>query len=525
MTQSVQYIPFARKYRPANFAELRGQEVLTKILTYSILNNRLAQAYLLNGIRGVGKTTSARIIAKTVNCENPLKVHNQNAKTAEESILPCEECKNCTSFNQQKHPDIIEIDAASRTGVDDIRVIIESSEYRPLLGQYKIFIIDEVHMLSKSAFNALLKVLEEPPAHIIFIFATTEVQKIPNTVISRCQRYDLRRFAFNEILQLVTDIASKEGIQFHDDALRLIAFYSEGSARDAVAMLDQSSSLRGLENDASITAKMVAQMFGAVDTGTVLTFANYMLKRESAKAVELVNELYLASANLENFTESVSSFIAHLSKAKALGTSQNELYQPFEVQIKEILNNASFAQLSILWQIFSKGVLEVKVAHNQLITLEMLVIQAIYACALPYLDELSSKEPKLEQQKPAPQEQQSGDLQAQIITFLKYLHQHNEIELYYFLLNQLELEKITDNVMEINIAESSVNHLPNKFKEKLAEQLFAWTATKWSVIINKKAEILTLKERLTKTVKSTSDWKILQESFPEANISDILLKV
>ena len=215
MSDIAQYIPLALKYRPKKFVDLKGQDVLVKTLTSAIMHSRLSHAYLLTGIRGVGKTTSARIIASVVNCENPI--------TDKAYIEACTKCNNCISLAQGNHPDIIEIDAASRTSVDDVRSIIDSSEYRALLGKYKIFIIDEVHMMSKNAFNALLKTLEEPPKNVMFIFATTEVNKIPVTIISRCQRFDLRRFNADEIKSLLNSITNKESIECDEDALSLIA--------------------------------------------------------------------------------------------------------------------------------------------------------------------------------------------------------------------------------------------------------------------------------------------------------------
>lgn len=294
INSSNQYIPFARKYRPSNFTELQGQEVLVKVLSYTILNDRLTGGYLLTGIRGVGKTTSARIIAKAVNC-SALITENTTIKT-------CEQCTNCISFNNHNHPDIIEIDAASKTSVDDIRRIIESAEYKPLQGKHKIFIIDEVHMLSKGAFNALLKTLEEPPPHIIFIFATTEVQKIPATIISRCQRYDLRRLSFEEIFKLLEYINKQENLKTDIEALRIIAHKSEGSARDAVSILDQAASMSA-KSDNIISPQVINQMLGLVDSSVIIEFVEYIIHRETEKAINLINKLYNFSVNLEIFIE------------------------------------------------------------------------------------------------------------------------------------------------------------------------------------------------------------------------------
>ena len=199
------YIVLARKYRPKNFIELKGQDVLVQTLTNAINFEKLHHAYLLTGIRGIGQTTTARIIAKTINCENPTK--NENV------VIPCEECSNCKSIKNGSHPDVIEFDAASNTGIDDIKTMFEGISYAPALGKYRVFIVDEVHMLSTKAFNSLLKTLEEPPQNVMFIFATTEVQKIPVTVISRCQRYDLRRLSFEEVLILLKDIAKNENLK------------------------------------------------------------------------------------------------------------------------------------------------------------------------------------------------------------------------------------------------------------------------------------------------------------------------
>ncbi|MCC8371930.1 MAG: DNA polymerase III subunit gamma/tau [Rickettsia endosymbiont of Pseudomimeciton antennatum] len=502
MTKTIdQYISFARKYRPANFYELYGQEVLTKTLNYTIQKDRISQGYLLTGIRGVGKTTAARIIAKTINCTNQIVEGNH--------IKPCKDCQNCNSFNKNNHPDIIEMDAASKTSVDDIRKIIESSDYKPLIGRYSIFIIDEVHMLSKGAFNALLKILEEPPAHVIFIFATTEPQKIPLTVISRCQRYDLRRLTFDDIFQLIQEIAKKEQIKVEIEALKIIAARSDGSARDAVSVLDQATSLGAGE---IITPEIVYQILGLVDTASIVKFFEYIIQKDAAKSIDLVNQLYMSSANLEIFVALVADFSAYLSKVKMLPDCQNPIYLPFKDQVTTILTKITLPQLSIIWQIYSKGIIEMKTSHNQLIEAEMLVIKSIYSQMLPSLEEL------VDIHNDGTQLEQSIQ-NYQVTDFLEFLHLQNEMEIYYRLLNQVELKAFALQTIEI-----AGNDLNSKIKEQIGNLLFAWSGKSWDVIITKQLKIITLKEQLTNKVKSSKDWEILTKHFPNITISDILLK-
>ena len=232
------YVVLARKYRPQNFNELLGQDALVQTLTNAIKNNRLHHAYILTGIRGVGKTTTARIIAKALNCTG-------KDGHSEPTVNPCGICENCRAIAESRHIDVLELDAASRTSVDDIREILDGVRYKPTNARYKIYIIDEVHMLSKSAFNALLKTLEEPPSHVIFIFATTEIRKVPITVLSRCQRFDLQRLTIETLMKHFQNIIQKEGLEAEDEALHLIAKAADGSCRDGLSLLDQAIALGG----------------------------------------------------------------------------------------------------------------------------------------------------------------------------------------------------------------------------------------------------------------------------------------
>ena len=286
MTEAVKYRVLARKYRPSTFADLIGQEALVRTLSNAIASGRIAQSYMLTGIRGVGKTTSARIIAKALNCTGP---DGNGSMTTE----PCGVCENCKAIAEDRHVDVQEIDAASNTQVDNVREIIQSARYNPVSARFKIYIIDEVHMLSKSAFNALLKLLEEPPERVKFIFATTEIRKVPLTILSRCQRFDLRRVDAAEIADFFQKIAIKEQVEISPEALQIIAKCADGSVRDGLSLLDQAIAHSGEKVDAD----MVRSMLGLANRTVLFALFEALMKGDTPAVLQMFKEQHSAGAD------------------------------------------------------------------------------------------------------------------------------------------------------------------------------------------------------------------------------------
>jgi DNA polymerase-3 subunit gamma/tau len=370
------YQVLARKYRPQNFAELIGQDALVKTLTNAIEGDRLAHAWLLTGVRGVGKTTTARILARGLNCIGP---DGKGGPTAQ----PCGVCANCTAIGSDRHPDVIEMDAASRTGVDDIRELIEGVRYRPSTARYKVYIIDEVHMLSNNAFNALLKTLEEPPEHVKFIFATTESRKVPVTVLSRCQRFDLRLVTEQELARHFTAVAEAEAVTLDPAAARLIARAADGSVRDGLSILDQA--VAGAGAGADIVEDAVRAMLGLADRGQVFDLFEALMKGDIATALDLMTEGQNAGADAESVIADLLDLTHWLTRVKVTPAIADDPVVPESERVtgRRLAEQLSMAVLARAWQMLLKGLGEVQSAPQPIKAAEMVLVRLAYAASLP----------------------------------------------------------------------------------------------------------------------------------------------
>jgi DNA polymerase-3 subunit gamma/tau len=367
--QAVAYRVLARKYRPKTFGDLIGQEALVRTLRNAFAMNRIAHAFMLTGVRGVGKTTTARILARAVNCTGP---DGNGGPTPD----PCGVCDNCVAILADRHPDVLEMDAASNTGVDDVREIIEATRFRPLSARIKFFIIDEVHMLSKQAFNALLKTLEEPPPHIKFVLATTEIRKVPVTVLSRCQLFDLRRVAVSELITHFHHIAVAEKVAITPAALDQIARAADGSVRDGLSLLDQAIA-RGSEDGTEITIETVADMLGLADRRQVFGLMETIMAGDAAAALVIADKAHASGVDLGVLLSDLLALTHLLTRIKAVGPTAVLAALPET----ERTSGAAFAKsLSIpwlgrLWQMLLKGVSEVEAAPDRRAAAEMIIIR------------------------------------------------------------------------------------------------------------------------------------------------------
>ncbi len=370
------YRVLARKYRPQTFSQLIGQEPMVRTLGNAIERDRLAHAFLMTGVRGVGKTSTARLIAKALNCVGP---DGEGGPT----IDPCGQCEYCVAIAEGRHIDVIEMDAASHTGVDDVREIIEQVRYAAVSARYKIYIIDEVHMLSRNAFNALLKTLEEPPAHVKFLFATTEVDKLPVTVLSRTQRFDLRRIPADLLAKHFGHVCDQEGVSAETEALAIIAAAAEGSVRDGLSILDQAIAHADLEEGGEVTGARVREMLGLADKGAQRQLLNSLLKADAPALLKGIDEQYALGVEPLALLRAIMDLVHRITVAQVSGAEPDAPSEEERAALGEFGQRLSASQLHRLWQLLLKGHEEVRQAPDPLVALQMALLRVLHAAEIP----------------------------------------------------------------------------------------------------------------------------------------------
>ncbi len=491
-TQNNQYVVLARKYRPQTFDDLLGQDALVQTLTNAIKNNRLHHAYILTGIRGVGKTTTARIIAKALNCIGPDAHDGPTTK-------PCGVCENCRAISEGRHIDVLELDAASRTGVDDIREILDGVRYKPTNARYKVYIIDEVHMLSKSAFNALLKTLEEPPSHVKFIFATTEIRKVPVTVLSRCQRFDLQRLTVDTLFNHFKNIVAKEGLSAEDEALTMIAKAADGSCRDGLSLLDQAISL----SSGTITADVVKNMIGLADRNQTFSLFQDLINGKTDAVLTNIKEQYKNGANPTTLLQDLINITHMVAKAKIVPSSltDDNLSEAEKNLCQSLSSSVSIAILSKIWQMLIKGMSELALAPVQIDALEMILIRVAYSASLPTPFELlndvkknSSLTPIVEKKNEslaaAPVFRRRDDVDTpstsqnpSFVSFAspeemaQYFEAHRKMLLSYAIKNDIAIQEFADGFIKMTISDK----ISNDFILNFHKELETATGKNWKI--------------------------------------------
>jgi DNA polymerase-3 subunit gamma/tau len=501
------YKVLARKYRPQNFEDLMGQEIMVQTLKNAFKTNRIAHAYILTGVRGIGKTTTARLLARSLNYETET--------INEPNIDMLELGKHCLEIMESRHIDVIEMDAASRTGIADIREIIDSVNYSPSSARYKIYIIDEVHMLSKAAFNGLLKTLEEPPPHVKFIFATTEVQKIPLTILSRCQRFDLKRFDHDMIKSLINKVCEKERVSIEDPIIDLIAKASGGSARDSLSLLDQAMAL---SNDDYISEEKIRQMLGLSDQSRIIDLYEFISNTEIEKALLEVKDQVDIGIDPVNLIESLGDLIHELTRLKVTDSKDDNLSLGPEGfnRIKLLKDKTSVKHLSRYWQMILKASSEIKNFSKPLAALEMAIIRMSYISDLPTPDEIIKKieEGNAESsEKKSPNSEINNSIkiiptvsvkpvqQEKIIEennqvdpksfedIIELVRLNKNIRLQYDLENNVSLVSFEKGKIELNILNND-----EKILFTLSNKLQEWTNEKWLIVSSSAKGQKTIKE-------------------------------
>ncbi|MGA1291825.1 MAG: DNA polymerase III subunit gamma/tau [Pelagibacteraceae bacterium] len=544
----------ALKYRPQEFKDLIGQEVMAETITNAIKLGKTPNAYLLTGIRGVGKTTTARLIAKALNCT---KNFAESEKCASGEYCHCAEIVN------SNHMDILEMDAASKTGIDDIRELIENAKYSPTSAKYKIFIIDEVHMLSKQAFNGLLKTLEEPPPRLKFILATTEVRKIPVTILSRCQRFDLKRVSLEKLFIHLKNIAEKEKGNISDAALQLISRASEGSVRDAISLLDRALISQTIDNR-QIEGEDVRKMLGLADRSKLIILFKEILSGNQKEAVNHLRELIDNGLDAKNFLNDILEILYLFNRRINLGPIEKDLMiSESEIQmINEYSKNLDSQDIGIFWQITLKTMDDLRVVGNENLTLEMYVMQLMHVKSIGYKDDmieeassngdalgsktissnddnddkkiksvfknqLKSTEQIKENLVKSPELKSKPLQNSTIKTFhdlVRTANKEKEVELKYDLERNVRVVSFVPGKINITFNEK----LNKNFIKTLTEKLLKWTGERWIISLSKEEgektvyeKTLSDKKNKLEEAKNSEIVKSVLSAFPDARLIDV----
>ena len=547
----------ALKYRPQEFKDLIGQEVMAQTITNAIKLNKTPNAYLLTGIRGVGKTTTARLIAKALNCQ---KNSDEKIKCSSEKF-----CPTCEEIISSNHIDILEMDAASKTGIDDIRELIENSKYSPTSAKYKIFIIDEVHMLSKQAFNGLLKTLEEPPPSLKFILATTEVRKIPVTILSRCQRFDLKRVSVDKLFDHLKNISTKENGKISDDSIRLIARTSEGSVRDAISLLDRSLISQSISGNNLIEETNVREMLGLADRSKIISLFKEVLTGNEKEALKYLREMINDGIDAKIFLNDILEVIYLFSRRINLGPIEKDMtISEAEVQmVDEYSKNLDMQDIGLFWQLTIKTIDDLRIVGNENLTLEMYIMQLVHLKHIETKREVPNnidndgnlkqknligeniKEDNLEtnlstqvknqlkntdQIKKNPIKNLSPEAiktKIEITNFQDLINQANkekEVELKFDLERNVKLVSFNKGKIDISFNEK----LNRRFIKNLTEKLLLWTGERWIISLSKNSDAKSIYEQNVEKKSSKleefkkSDLALqIEEAFPDAELINI----
>jgi DNA polymerase-3 subunit gamma/tau len=548
----------ALKYRPQEFKDLIGQEMMAQTITNAIKLDKTPNAYLLTGIRGVGKTTTARLIAKALNCQ---KNSNKKIKCSSEKF-----CPTCEEIISSNHIDILEMDAASKTGIDDIRELIENSKYSPTSAKYKIFIIDEVHMLSKQAFNGLLKTLEEPPPSLKFILATTEVRKIPVTILSRCQRFDLKRVSIDKLCDHLKNISAKENGKVSDDAIRLIARTSEGSVRDGISLLDRALISQSISENNLIGETDVREMLGLADRSKIISLFKEVLSGNEKEALKYLRELINDGIDAKNFLNDILEVLYLFSRRINLGSIEKDMtISEAEVKmVDEYSKNIDMQDIGLFWQLTIKTIDDLRIVGNENLTLEMYIMQLVHLKNIETKKEISNdnientgnvkqkslvgediKEENLEnnlstqvknqlkntdQIKKNPIKNLSPEIsktKIEITSFQDLIDQANkekEVELKFDLERNVKLVSFNKGKIDISFNEK-LNH---SFIKNLTEKLLFWTGERWIISLSKNNNAKSIYEQnMEKKSSKLEEFKKsdlarqIEEAFPDVKLIDI----